>query len=402
MEEAEQYAGAAAPRQSVRLVGVGGGGLRVLERIRDRAWPELALLGVDTDARELDRCGTDALRLGRTLLRGLGCGGDPEMGRTAAESDRGAIADALEGAGLVILVACLGRGCGSGAAAVVAGLAGEAGCPTVAIVSTPFEFEGKGPARAARDAVTAIRKNADCVIVLPNDLLFQVAGDEDRADRLFEASDDWMLRAVSAVAGPVFRPGEFSLDLASFRAALRGGESRTLFSTCRVPAAGGAEAVRRGIFDCPLRSPGIERAAADRLLLSIGTGGALSVNGFAELTAAVTDLFDCKERTVAGLWADEALGDQIEVTVIARTALADGGPSVPASRRPSVEVHRSKLKGRKGAASRPENLQTEFDSLLEHNERGLFGRMEVDAYDGVDLDKPTFLRKGIKIPMPKG
>lgn len=387
---------------SVRILGIGGGACRVLERLRQQCPPEVKTLAVDTDVRELDRCvGVDPLRIGRSLLRGLGCGGDVAMGRTAAESDRAAISAQLEGADLLIVIACLGRGCGSGAAPILAGLAGEAGCPTVVIASEPFEFEGSGPAKVAREAIVALRKISDCVITLPNNLLFQVSNDEDRADRLFEASDGWMLQAIHALTGPIFRPSRLPADLATFRKAIQGGESRAHFSTCRVPISGGVEAIRKGIFDCPLRSSGLERLRAERLLISCGSGGNMRVSQFGEITRGVADLFECRNEATVALWEDEALGEDIEVTVIARSSL-ESQPAASVSRGKTVEVHTSKLKKRdqrKGAAS---SQQTEFDTLLEHNERGLFGRMEVDAYDGVDLDKPTFLRRGIKISMPKG
>lgn len=385
----------------IRLVGVGGGGLRIVDRLRAEAWPGIETTVFDTDARELERCPeTATVRLGRSLLRGLGCAGDEEMGRLAAESDRGVIAEAVAGADLAVVVGCFGRGCASGALPVVAGLIGESGCPTVAVVSNPFEFEGRRPKEIARQAVSSVRKAADCVIELPNDLLFQEADDADRADRLFEASDRWIARAIRALVGPLFRPGPLSCDLATFRDALKGGESRTLFSTCRVPAETGAEGAKKGLYDCPLRAPGLERAKADFLLASIGTGGGLTTAAFSEIAEALGGLFEAKERAVVGLWEDPSLGDEIEVTVVARTALA-ADPEPVARTRP-VAVHKSKLDRKRGKKEHPNERQTEFDALLEHNERGLFGRMDVEAYGGVDLDKPTFLRRGIKIPMPKG
>jgi len=388
------------PVPGVRLVAVGGGALRVVDRFRGTAWPEIGPVGFDTDARELDRYPEiRSVRLGKALVRGLGCGGDEEMGRLAAESDRPLIADALAGGELVVLVGCLGRGCASGALPVIAGLIGETGCPMIAVVSTPFEFEGRRPAKIAREALAAVRKSADCVIELPNDLLFQEAGDSDRADRIFDASDEWMSRAVTSLVGPLFRPGKMSVDLATFRAALKGPESRILFSTARVPLAGGAAAAAKAIFECPLRSPGIERARADRLLVSIGSAGALSAAAFAELATGVTKLFDSREDAVVGFWEDPALGEDLEVTVVARTDLSSQPEPLHRSR--PVEVHASKLDGKRSRRS-ADRVQTEFDSLLEHNERGLFGRMAVDEYNEVDLDKPTFLRRGIKIPMPKG
>ncbi|MGE9291153.1 MAG: hypothetical protein ACQKBT_09195 [Puniceicoccales bacterium] len=385
-------------RARVCLAGAGGGALRVLELFRSQQFDDVDLVGFDTDARELDRYpNIKSVRLGRSLLRGLGCGGDDEMGRLASESDRGQIAEVLAGYDLVILIGCLGRGFASGAMPGITGIAGESGSPTVALVSMPFEFEGKRPAKIARKAIADVRRGADCVVELPNDLLFQEAEESDRADQLFDASDQWMFRAVSALVGPMFRPGIMSADLATFRNALKGDESRMHFSTCRLAMEEGVEAAAKAIFNCPFRSAGMERLKADRLLVSIGSGGGLSVSGFSELTQAITALFDSRESAVVGYWEDPSLGDQIEVTVFARTDLAE---SSRARLPEKVTVHQSKLAQRTTRRGK-ERVQTEFDTLLEHNERGLFGRMDVETYNGVDLDKPTFLRRGIKIPMPK-
>jgi len=237
------------------------------------------------------------------------------------------------------------------------------------------------------------------VIVLPNNLVFQAADEEEGVDRLFDSSDGWMVRVIRALSNPIFRPGPIPADIASFRNAIRGDESRALFSTCRVATSEGVDAVRKGLFDCPLRSPGLERVKAERLLICIGFGRDLGISGFSEIARSAADLFDCKEEATVALWRDDRLGEDLEVTVIARTILS-ATPTAQRVLRP-VEVHQSKLKSGKKSKHSPPERQTEFDSLLEHNERGLFGRLEVDAYDGIDLDKPTFLRRGIKIPMPK-
>ncbi len=387
------------PESRICVAGIGGGAFRVLQCLRSEFKNELEWIGFDTDARELDRYPEiPSARLGRSLLRGLGCGGDEDMGRLAAESDRGEVAQMLAGYDLIVLIGCLGRGFASGAMPVIAGIAGESGCPIVALVSTPFEFEGKRPAEVGRKALAEVRRGVDCLIELPNDLLFQEAGESDRADQLFDASDEWMTRAVAALAGPLLRPGMMSVDLAKFRSALKGDENRIHFSTCRVPLGAGVAAVTKSLFNCPFRSAGLERVKADRLLVSVGSGGELTVSRFSELTRAVTQLFDSQQDAIVGYWVDPALGDQVEVTLIARTDLS----SVPRPHLPEkVVVHHSKL-DQKQSKKEKERIQTEFDVLLEHNERGLFGRMNVEAYNGVDLDKPTFLRRGIKIPMPKG
>jgi len=389
-----------ASKPKICLVAVGGGALKVMGRLDKSLDGNVDRIGFDTDARELERYPhIRAERIGRSLLRGLGCGGDEDMGRLAVDADRNQIAQALSGYEMVFLIGCLGRGFASGAMAEITKLAGKSGCPTVAIVSTPFEFEGKRPSGTARKALNEVRRVADCVVELPNDLLFQEAEESDRADQLFDASDEWILRAFSALAGPLLRPGELSADLATFRAALKGDESRMHFSTCRVPSGAGVAAVSKAIFNCPFRSAGMERVKADRLLVSIGTSGELTVAEFSELTRAITALFDSSEDAVIGFWSDPALEGELEVTVFARTSLAGGSRA----RLPEkVIVHQSKLAGKKAKSQGKERLQTEFDVLLEHNERGLFGSMDVEAYNGIDLDKPTFLRRGIKIPMPKG
>lgn len=385
-------------KSSVCLVGVGGGALRVLDRYRGESSDEIDFVGFDTDARSLDGYPEfPSQRLGRSLLRGLGCGGDDEMGRLAADSDRAQISEVLTGYDLIVLVGCLGRGFASGALPAITAIAGETGCPTVAIVSSPFTFEGKRPASVAKKALDEIRKGADCVVELPNDMILQEYGDSDEADRLFDSSDEWIFRAVSALVGPLFRRGHMGVDLATFRSALKGGESRMHFSTCRVALEGCADAAAKEIFNCPFRSPGLEKVKADRLIVSVGSGGGLPISVFSELAQLVTRLFDSSESAVVSYWEDASLGDEVEVTVFARTDLEN---SIRSRLPEHVTVHRSKLDD-KVVRRAKERVQTEFDTLLEHNERGLFGRMNVETYNGVDLDKPTFLRRGIKISMPK-
>jgi cell division protein FtsZ len=392
----------------ITVVGLGGGALRALQRYRGEGWPEIELLGMDTDARDLEaEPDLPGLRLGRDSLRGLGCGGEPEAGRQAAVEGREEIAAALGSPDLLFLVGCLGKGFATGALPEVAALAAESGAPCVVLASTPFSFEGERPRRRAEESLAGIRRTADCLIPLPNDLLFQTMDASDRADRLFEQADLWIQRAISGVAGPLLRPGRMTVDPGTYRATLKGGESRVLFSTCRVPAGTDLAAVQRELVASPLAGAGWERARPDRLLVSVGSGEPLPFSTFSEWSTGLTEFLRARESATVSLWNDPSLAGEVEVTLIARTEIGGGGPEVPggppraASRSPDRPVHQSKLASkRRRAASRPTARQEEFDDLLAGQERGFFGADSSEPYAGIDLDKPTYLRRGIRIPHP--
>ena len=405
MNPADERGGpGAGGRPRITVVGLGGGALRALQRYRREGWAEVGLLGLDTDARDLeaDR-DLPGLRLGRESLRGLGCGGEPEAGRQAAVDGREEIVAALGSPDLLFLVGCLGKGFATGALPEVAALAAESGAPCVVLAATPFSFEGEQPRRRAEESLAGARRVADCLIPLPNDLLLQTVDGSDRADRLFERADLWIQRAISGVAGPLLRPGRMTVDPGTYRATLKGGESRVLFSTCRVPVGTDLAAVQRELVASPLAGAGWERARPDRLLVSVGSREPLPMSTFSEWSTGLTAFFRARESATVSLWNDPSLGGEVEVTLIARTEIGRGGREGPEERTRAAghPVHQSKLASkRRQAAARPGARQEEFDDLLAGQERGFFRDGASEPYAGIDLDKPTYLRRGIRIRHP--
>ena len=404
--ESEERGTSAVPR--ITVVGLGGGALRAMQGYRERGWPEIEGLGMDTDARDLEADpALPSLRLGRESLRGLGCGGEPEAGREAAVRGREEIAAALGSPDLLFLVACLGRGFATGALPEVAKSAAQTGAPCVVLAATPFSFEGERPRRQAEESLAATRGVADCLIPLPNDLLFQEVEASDRADQLFARADLWIQRAISGLAGPLLRPGRMTADPATYRATLRGGESRVLFSTCRVPVGADLATLQRELVACPLAGAGWERVRPDRLLVSLGSGEPLPTSMFSEWATGLAEFFRARESATVSLWNDPSLVGEVEVTLIARTDIGKGGrapverPEAAGPRSPDRPVHPSKLdRERRRAEARPAARQEEFDDLLAGEERGLFADGASEPYAGIDLDKPTYLRRGIRIPHP--
>jgi len=395
--ETQETSGKDLPR--IGLITVGGGGLRIAGKIKDHIPSLCELLLVDTDARAISSYpGLPSLRIGKSLLRGLGCGGDPELGKLALQSDRPKLTEFIKNKDLLLVLGCLGKGCATGALPEITALVGESRIPSFVVVSTPFEFEGKNPAKLAREAIVRMRKSADAIVELPNDLLLQEGGTDDRADQLFDVSDHWMAQVVRSVVGPFHMPGLLSVDIATFRAALAGAECRTLFGVARTPLAEDEPTILRTLFRCPLLAGRAERMQTDQLLISIGSSGDLSTEKFASLTYKLAEQFQSKRKTVCGVWKDPSLGDDVEISIFARTALGENeGFSRGLDR---VPVHQSKLAKNRRDNPKPRE-QIEFTSLVDHNERGNLSSGEVEQYAGIDLDKPTFLRRGIKIQLPK-
>ena len=208
--------------RAIRVVGVGGGGNNAVDRMVRAGIHGVSFVGFNTDAQALRRSTADLkLRIGESTTGGLGAGGDPEVGRAAAEEDAEWIGKAVAGADLVFVTAGLGGGTGSGAAPVVAGIAREQGALTVGVVTKPFGFEGSQRKRVAEAAATELAGNVDALIVVPNDRVGEAVAEEASADEAFRAVDDVLLRAVEGIVDLIDTPGLINLDFADVRSVMK-------------------------------------------------------------------------------------------------------------------------------------------------------------------------------------
>jgi len=319
----------------IKVVGIGGGGVNAVNRMIECGLKGVEFIAVNTDAQALLMSDADVkLDIGRELTRGLGAGADPEVGRQAAEDHREEIEEVLKGADMVFVTAGEGGGTGTGGAPVVAKIARELGALTIGVVTRPFAFEGKRRADQAETGIEGLRAEVDTLIVIPNDRLLSTA---DRGVTVMEAfiqADQVLLSGVQGITDLITTPGLINLDFADVRTVMAGAGSALM----GIGAARGddrASVAAEMAIASPLLEASME--GAQGVLISISGGSDL---GLFEITSAaeiVRDAASAEANIIFGAVIDDALGDEVRITVIA--AGFDGATPRRASapRRPLVQ-----------------------------------------------------------------
>ena len=201
----------------IKVIGIGGGGCNAINNMIDNTVQGVEFISANTDAQSLQ--GSKApkrIQLGTNLTKGLGAGANPETGRNAALEDRETIADAIQGANMLFITTGMGGGTGTGAAPVVAEIARELGILTVAVVTRPFEHEGKR-IQIAKDGLETLKNQVDSLIVIPNDKLMTALGEDVTVRQAFRAADNVLRNAVAGIAEVITCPGMINLDFADVR-----------------------------------------------------------------------------------------------------------------------------------------------------------------------------------------
>lgn len=407
---------------AIKLVGVGGAGSNAVDRLKMENLERLQLAVINTDNQALSSSPVqDKILIGTRVTRGLGAGGDPELGREAAEADRDKIAGVVKGCDLIFLVAGMGGGTGSGSMPIVAETASEAGALVIAFVTMPFSFEGGRRVKQAEEGLAALRRCCDAVIPLPNDILLQEAEEGETALDSFARADEWIGRGVRSIWSMLFRTGLINLDFSTLRQAFSQRGGKTLFG---LGAGTGENAVTDAIANlkmCPLlHTPEFSRKA-DRLLVNIVGGTDLTLPRVNEIMTAVTDQFGRDSHVIMGAVIDESMQQQVEICVLGTTDVIGRGvvprrlQNPPRLRSgvetPATEAAKSKAPFAEAVSknvssagpapavaavpSRP-IAQDEF-TFGELENRGFFDKTDRNLFEGQDLDVPTYLRKGIRV-----
>ncbi|MDX6539506.1 MAG: cell division protein FtsZ [Gaiellales bacterium] len=326
---------------SIRVVGVGGGGLNALQRMIDADIHGVEFVAVNTDAQQL--AGSDAnvkLQIGRDLTSGLGSGADSDIGRKAAEDSIDRLRQVLRGSDLVFVTAGEGGGTGTGAAPVIARAARELGALTVGIVTMPFGFEGKRRSEAAQKGLESLQESVDTLIVVPNDRLLEVLERGVSMVDAFRMADDVLRQGVQGICDLITRPGVINLDFADVRTVMQKSGSALMGIGMATGPARGREAARRAL-DSPLIGQRIRGATG--VLLSIMGPEDLTLQEVTEAAEAVREAAAGQANIIFGTSVDETLGDQLWVTVIAtgferRDGSRPSEPERPRDRSPLREL----------------------------------------------------------------
>ena len=299
----------------IKVIGVGGAGCNAVNRMIDEGMQGLEFIAVNTDSQALiaSKAGT-RVRIGEKSTRGLGAGGNPEVGRTAAEESRDEIREALTGADMVFITAGMGGGTGTGAAPIVAEICREIGALTIGVVTKPFTFEGPRRMKSALSGIDNLKKNADTLIVIPNDRLLQIVDKKVTMKAAFSQADDVLRQGIQGISELITIPGLINLDFADVRA---------------IMSEGGAALMAIGIGEGDDRARKAAEKAINNDLLDVAITGArgilFNVTGGEDMTlfevneaaAIIRESADKDVNMIFGAVIDPAMKDQIRITVVA-------------------------------------------------------------------------------------
>lgn len=308
----------------IKVVGIGGGGVNAVNRMIEVGLKGVEFIAVNTDAQALLMSDADVkLDVGRELTRGLGAGADPEVGKKAAEDHAEEIEDVLRGADMVFVTAGEGGGTGTGGAPVVARIARSLGALTIGVVTRPFTFEGRRRSVQADAGIDALRAEVDTLIVIPNDRLLSISDRSVSVLDAFHSADQVLLSGVQGITDLITTPGLINLDFADVKSVMQGAGSALM-------GIGYARGEDRAVqaAEMAISSPLLEASidGAHGVLLSIQGGSDLGLFEINEAARLVQEAAHAEANIIFGAVIDDALGDEVRVTVIA-AGFDGGGPT---------------------------------------------------------------------------
>ena len=370
------------PEAVIKVVGVGGCGGNAVDHMINNGVQGVEFITMNTDAQALKRnLAKTTLQLGHGITKGLGAGANPEVGRLAAEEDRERISELIQGADMLFVTAGMGGGTGTGAAPVIAQLAREMGILTVAVVTKPFAFEGKRQ-KVAAVGIDQLKQHVDSLIIIPNDRLMQVLGEDVTYEDAFRASNDVLNGAVAGIAEVINCPGTVNVDFADVRTVMsENGVAMMGSATASGPER--AQMAAEQAVHSPLLED-IHLSGARGVLVNITAGHSMKLKEVHEVMNTIRS-FTAEDATVIyGSVIDEAIGDALRVTIVA-TGL--GGQAAQRNQ-PVMQVVRTGTDDANGQVNYEELDQpTAIRRRRDHT-------IEALRHSGVEmLDIPAFLRK---------
>ncbi len=332
----------------IKVVGIGGGGVNAVNRMIEEGLKGVEFIAINTDAQALLMSDADVkLDVGRELTRGLGAGANPEVGNRTAEDHREEIEEVLKGADMVFVTAGEGGGTGTGGAPVVADVARSLGALTIGVVTRPFGFEGKRRASQAELGIARLRGEVDTLIVIPNDRLLSMSDRQVSVLDAFKAADQVLLSGVQGITDLITTPGLINLDFADVKSVMSGAGSALM-------GIGSARGNDRSVAaaEVAISSPLLEASidGAHGVLLSIQGGSDLGLLEINESAQLVSNSAAPEANIIFGAVIDDALGDEVRVTVIAAGLDEANNRHAPPAR---PGAGQTAVAGTSGAAFRP-------------------------------------------------
>jgi cell division protein FtsZ len=299
----------------IKVVGIGGGGVNAVNRMIEVGLKGVEFIAINTDAQALLMSDADVkLDIGRELTRGLGAGANPDVGRKAAEDHAEEIEEVLKGADMVFVTAGEGGGTGTGGAPVVARIARSLGALTIGVVTRPFAFEGRRRALQSEAGIEALREEVDTLIVIPNDRLLSISDRQVSVLDAFKSADQVLLSGVQGITDLITTPGLINLDFADVKSVMSNAGS-ALMGIGSARGEDRAVAAAEMAISSPLLEASIDGAFG--VLLSVSGGSDLGLFEINEAANLVAQAAHDEANIIFGAVIDDALGDEVRVTVIA-------------------------------------------------------------------------------------
>jgi len=353
----------------IKVVGVGGGGCNAVDRMIDEGLQGVDFVGINTDAQALmlSKAST-RVRIGEKLTRGLGSGGDPEIGRKASEESAEEMYEVLRNSDMVFITAGMGGGTGTGAAPIVAQIAKEVGALTIGVVTRPFTFEGSRRIQAAEAGITKLKEQADTLIVIPNDRLLQIVDKRANLQQAFRMADDVLRQGVQGISELITVPGLINLDFADVRTIMSEGGA-ALMAVGVGKGEDGARIAAEQAISSQLLDITIDGARG--ILFNVTGGPELTLFEVNQAAAIIKETAHPDVNLIFGAVIDPNMKDTVRITVIAtgfeRTGMPRRLMEAPAEKKEHAPVGGATA-GQSGREFQPRAFNTE------------------------DLDIPTFLR----------
>jgi cell division protein FtsZ len=301
---------------SIKVIGVGGAGGNAVNRMIEAGLKGVEFIAANTDSQVLDQslC-PKRLQLGTGITKGLGSGANPGVGREAAEEDEAVIAEALEGSDMVFVTAGMGGGTGTGAAPVVARVARSLGALTVAVVTRPFEFEGRRRMQIAEEGLRELREKVDTLIVIPNQRLLAIVEKHTPLREAFKVADQVLHHATKGISDLITVPGLVNLDFADVKTVMAE-RGNALMGAGHSTGPNRAYEAAQSAVSSPLLDD-ISISGAEALLVNVTGGESMTLHEINEAVTVVVDAAGHDANVIFGAVIDEAMGDTLSITVIA-------------------------------------------------------------------------------------
>lgn len=405
---------------NIKVVGIGGGGCNAVNRMIEKGFSNVDFIALNTDVQSLSgNQAQNKIQIGAQITRGLGAGANPEVGDKAAIESKESIQQALQGSNMVFITAGMGGGTGTGASPVVAQIAREMGILTVAVVTKPFDFEGRRRMAQAEEGIEKLKKNVDSIITIPNQRLIDMVEDNFSLMEAFSKVDDILRQGIQGIAEIINKTGVVNVDFADVKVIMQ--NSGTAIMGIGIGSGkersmnAGEMAVNNPLLD-------IDISGAKGILVNVSGGKDLSLSEYHKIVKYITDKAHPEANIIAGALVDEALQDRVSVTLIAtnfeKTIVnREEYKKVEESSKKSVEPSISSKESFNSSKSRfnQETEKTENNSNLSEDSKksetfmdfddsdDIFNNMKSNSLFGKDemyklLDDDTDLMGNLEVP----